>query len=242
MSNRKQIYIFVPPNSDETNPLIRYLLERYPPLPTDSMKIFYETRIAPYSSSNPKKSFCDNLEDMLRDYGDAEDWVTLISMNDDDVFAALLFNLERVDDNGKRDKNIDIYIELFCGNQALPPTGEGTKLLKILEKASLDTKLFNIELSSVSKSVQYYKNNSYHLTGKHFYSLVDMRKHTRAISNWSKIKDSLGPSDRRYLDKLYLSSKASRAKGKKSKKGIKSKKTRGKKTRGKNKSRKIRKL
>jgi len=196
------------------------------------MKIFYETRIAPYSSSNPKKSFCDNLEDMLGDYGDAEDWVTLISMNDDDVFAALLFNLDPVDDNGKRDKNIDIHIELFCGNQALPPTGEGTKLLKILEKASLDTKLFNIELSSVSKSVQYYKNNSYHLTGKHYYSLVDMRKHTRAISNWSKIKDSLGPSDRRYLDNLYSLSNASRAKGLKGRK-TKRKKTKGKKTKGK---------
>ena len=224
MSHRKHVYVFVPPGSDETNPIIRYLLERYSRLPTDSMKIFYETRIAPYSSSNPKKSFCDNLEDILGDVGDAEDWVTLISMNDDDVFAALLFNLDRVDDNGKRDKNIDIYIELFCGNQALPPTGEGTKLLKILERASLDTKLFNIELSSVRKSVQYYKNNSYHLTGK---APGSMQKHTRAISNWSKIKDSLGPSDRRYLDNLYSLSKASRAKG------LKSKKTKGKKSKGK---------
>jgi len=55
-----------------------------------------------------------------------------------------------------------------------------------------------------------------------------MRKHTRAISNWSKIKDSLGPSDRRYLDNLYSLSKASRAKGKKSKskKGKKGRKSR----------------
>jgi len=229
MSHRKHVYVFVPPNSDETNPIIRYLLERYPPLPTDNMKIFYETRIAPYSSSNPKKSFCDNLGYILGDYGDEKDWVTLISMNDDDVFAALLFNLELVDDNGKRNKNVDIYIELFCGNQALPPTGEGTRILKILEKASLDTKLFNIELSSVRKSVQYYKNNSYHLTNNVNF---DMRKHTRAISNWSKIKDSLGPSDRRYLDNLYSLSNASRAKGLKGRK-TKRKKTKGKKTKGK---------
>ncbi len=42
MSHRKHVYVFVPPNSDETKPIIRYLLERYLPLPTDSMKTFYE--------------------------------------------------------------------------------------------------------------------------------------------------------------------------------------------------------
>jgi hypothetical protein len=222
MSHIKHVYVFVPPNTDETNPIIRYLLERYPPLPTDSMKTFYDTRIAPYSSSNPEKSFCNGLEDIIGDFGDDEDSVTLISMNDDDVFAALLIFLN------PSDKSIDIYIELFCGNQALPPSGEGSRLLKILERASLDTKLFNIELSSVSKSVQYYRNNSYHLTGKNIGPLVNMRKHTRAISNWAKIKDSLGPNDRRHLDNLYSLSKANRAKGKKTK----GKKTKGKKTKG----------
>jgi hypothetical protein len=42
MSHRKHVYVFVPPNSDETKPIIRYLLERYLPLPTASMKTFYE--------------------------------------------------------------------------------------------------------------------------------------------------------------------------------------------------------
>ena len=213
MSSSKQIYLFVPPKTTQ-NPVIDYLSERYPPLPTDTMETFYKARIAPYSRLG--KSFCNNLEDMLKDLGDVEDWVTLISMNDEDVFAALLFNLDRVDDNGKKNQTIDIYIELFCGNQAIPPTGEGTKLLDILEDASLKTKRFKIELSSVLRSVKYYTDHSYQFkkTPSKYRGLVDMRKNTRAVSNWHKIRDSLGPSSRRYLDKLYTSTKGkSKAKG-----------------------------
>jgi len=200
MSHAKQIYLFVPPKTSQ-NPVIDYLSERYPPLPIDTMETFYNTRIAPYSRSG--KSFCNNLEDMLKDLGDVEDWVTLISMNDEDVFAALLFNLDRVDNNGKKDQTIDIYIELFCGNQALPPTGEGTKLLNILEEASFKTKHFKIELSSVLRSAKYYTNHSYQLkkTPSKYKGLVDMQKNTRAVSNWRKAKAILSEKAVSYLSR-----------------------------------------
>ena len=182
MSHSKQVYLFVPPDTAE-NPIVDYLSERFPPLPTSSMKTFYKARIEPYSSRSGK-SFCNGMEDILRDFGDAEDWLTLVSMNDEDVFAILLFNLDYVNDDGKRNKNVDINIELICGNQALPPTGEGTKLLDILEEASFKTNLFNIELSSVLRSVNFYTNKSYKIQNTSKYrGLVDMRKNTRAASN-----------------------------------------------------------
>ncbi len=117
-------------------------------------------------------------------------------MDDEDVFAILLFDISRKDENGKQ----ILYIELLCGNQALPPTGEGTKLLRILEDASLNTHQFNIELSSVPRSVQYYTNNNYKIknisTGR---SLVDMRKNTRALSNWNKAKKNISENAINYL-------------------------------------------
>jgi len=194
MSHTKNIYLFVPPKTSK-NPIIDYLSERYPRLPTDKMNTFFNKRIAPYSSSG--KAFCNGVDDSSLEYlGDVEDWVTLISMNNEDVFAVLLFDINMNDENGKP----ILYIELLCGNQALPPTGEGTKLLRILEDASLNTNQFNIELSSVPRSVQYYTNNNYKIknisTGR---SLVDMQKNTRALSNWNKAKQILSENAINYL-------------------------------------------
>jgi hypothetical protein len=240
MSHRndiKHVYVFVPPGTDE-HPVVRYLSEKFPPLPTDDILEFYDERIAPYSSSNPKTSFCNGLEDLFEDIADMSNYITLVSMNDYDVFAILIFSINYLDSNGKLDKNIDIYIELFCGNQALPPSGEGTKLLETLEKASLDTKNFKIALSSVPRSVQYYTNKSYHFKRGSSHIIgwsVPMQKNTRAKSHWSKIKDSLGPSSRRYLDKLYSLSKGSKAKGSKNKSSKnKSRKNKSRKAKGKN--------
>ena len=200
MSHPKNIYLFVPPKTSK-NPIIDYLSEKYPRLATDKMNTFYNERIAPYSSSGSGKTFCNGLDDTTLEYlGDVEDWVTLISMDDEDVFAVLLFDINRNDENGKP----ILYIELLCGNQALPPTGEGTKLLRILEDASFNTNQFNIELSSVPRSVQYYTNNSYKIKNtSNGMNLVDMRKNTRALSNWNKAKKKLSINAINYLaDKL----------------------------------------
>jgi len=226
--------MFIPPGTDEHR-VINNLKETIPLLPTDNILEFYDTRMAHYSSSYPRKTFCNGLEMLFKDIADMPNWVTLVSMNDDDVFAILIFNINRLDKNGNIDPTIDIYIELFCGNQALPPSGEGTRMLEILERAGFDTKNFKIELASVPKSVQYYSNKKYYKKknlDKSYGNLVSMRKDTQALSRWSKIRESFTPSSIRYLDKLYSSTKASRAKGLKGKK-TKGKKTKGKKTKGK---------
>jgi hypothetical protein len=117
---------------------------------------------------------------------------------------------------------------LFCGNQSLPRSGEGTKLLAILEKAMREENFFDLELDSVRETVQYYKNNGFHLrnnTDKPGSYTIDLQKNLRAASNWSKIKDSLGPKDTKMLSIMYSKRKNSRAKGKKTK-GIKGRKSR----------------
>ena len=226
-NDTKQIYMFIPPGTDEHR-VVNNLKDTIPLLPTDDILEFYDTRMAHYSSSYPRKTFCNGLEILFKDIADMPNWVTLISMNDDDVFAILIFNINRLDKNGNIDPTIDIYIELFCGNQALPPSGEGTRMLEILERAGFDTDNFKIELASVPKSVQYYSNKKYYKKkelDKSYGNLVSMRKDTKALSRWAKIRDSFTPSSIRYLDKLYSSTKASRAKGLKSKKGNKSNKS-----------------
>ena len=204
MSNRKHIYIFVPPGTDDKNPVVKYLQEMFPPLPTDDILEFYHTRIANYPN------FCNNLEDIFEDLADGRDYITLVSMNDDDVFATLIFSINVLIKDKQFDEPVDISIELFCGNQSLPSTGEGTKLLKALEKASLHTSNHKIELTSVSESTKYYLLHGYSRKIEHPNkkkspqgSLVSMRKNTRTSANWSKIRNSLSATDQRYLDKRY---------------------------------------
>ena len=197
----KQVYLFIPPETITIgHPTVENLREKFPPLPTDDFQDFYNKRIARYSSK-PPKTFCNMLEDLIPEFAVEENMVTLISMNDKDVFAVLIFKINH--------PVSDLYIEILCGNKALPSTGEGTKLLKILENAGNETDQFNIDLSAVSGSVNYYKKNSYHPKPNHKsqLSLTEMSKNTRALSNWSKVKSSLTPSAQRYLDSESMRSR-----------------------------------
>jgi len=229
----KQVYLFIPPESIAIgHPTVEFLRENFPLLPTDDFQDFYNKRIARYSSK-PPKTFCNRLEDLIPEFAVEDNMVTLISMNDKDVFAVLIFKINHPDS--------DLYIEILCGNKALPSTGEGTKLLKILESAGEETDQFNIDLSAVTESVNYYKKNSYHPKPNHKsqLSLTEMSKNTRALSNWSKVKSSLTPSAQRYLDSESMRSrngKGIKSKNRKSK-NRKSKKNQ-KKTNKKNKTNK----
>ena len=209
MSHKKHVYLFIPSGTNEEHPVVENLLTQYDRLPgVNNFKSFYNNKIAHYSSRPPIK-FCDGLEIMLRVYADYPDTITIISMNDDDVFAILMFNINHISDDEEDEDNpkpndFDIYIELFCANQALPTTGEGTKLLHILEKACFDTTNYKIELASVPRSIQYYKDHGYHFkknTSSKFRVSVDMEKNTRALSNWSKAKTILSEKALSYLSR-----------------------------------------
>jgi hypothetical protein len=209
MSHKKHIYLFIPHGTNEEHPVVKNLLEQYERLPgVNNFKLFYNNKIAHYSSRPPVK-FCDGLEIMLRVYADYPDTITMVSMNEDDVFAILMFDINHIsedeeDENNPKPNDFDIYIELFCANQALPRTGEGTKLLHILEKACFDTSNYKIELASVPRSIQYYKDHGYHFkknTSSKFRVSVDMEKNTRALSNWSKAKTILSEEAISYLSR-----------------------------------------
>ena len=143
----KQVYLFIPPETITMgHPTVENLREKFPPRPTDDFQDFYNKRIARYSSK-PPKTFCNMLEDLIPEFAVEENMVTLISMNDKDVFAVLIFKINH--------PVSDLYIEILCGNKALPSTGEGTKLLKILENAGNETDQFNIDLSDIDLSYIY---------------------------------------------------------------------------------------
>jgi len=211
---RKTVLFVSPRSTILDHPVVKNLASKYQFLHyyTQAFTEFYYERIAKY------KNFCNELND-IDDFLDPR-YLTMITMDDDDVFAVLNFQPLKA----------RIYIHLFCGNQSLPRSGEGTKLLAILEKAMREENFFDLALDSVRETVQYYKNNGFHLrnnTDKQRSYTIDLEKNLRAASNWSKIRSSLAPKDTKMLSIMYSKRKNSRAKGLK-----------GKKT----KSRKIRKL
>jgi hypothetical protein len=231
----RKTVLFVPPSSTILNhPVVKNLGSKYQFIHYDEQGFDTFYKIASYDN------FCNdlnNIEDFLNPR-----YLTMITLDDDDVFAVLNFQPLKA----------RIYIHLFCGNQSLPRSGEGTKLLAILEKAMREENFFDLVLDSVRETVDYYKNNGFHLrnnTDKQRSYTIDLEKNLRAASNWSKIRSSLAPNDTKLLSIMYSKRKNSRAKGLKGlkgKKGIKTKGIKGKKTKGikgkKTKSRKIRKL
>ena len=225
----RKTVLFAPLTSTILNhPVVKNLGSKYQFIHHDGHGLGFDVmyKIASYDN------FCNDLND-IADFLNPR-YLTMIRMDDDDVFAVL--NFEPSKD--------DIYIHLLCGNQSLPRSGEGTKLLAILEKAMREENFFDLALDSVRETVQYYKNNGFHLrnnTDKQRSYTIDLEKNLRAASNWSKIRSSLAPNDTKMLSIMY-SKRKSMAKGLKSKK-TKGKKTKGKKSRNKsrNKSKKSRK-
>jgi hypothetical protein len=213
----RKTVLFVPPKSTILDhPVVKNLGSKYPFLNIPNFDTFFNERVM---TAYP--NFCGYLTyDIVADALERH-YLTIISMNDDDIFSILV--CEPGDDY--------MYIHMFCGNKSLPSTGSGTKLLKILEKACLEEDVFKMELDSVRPSIQYYKNYGFHLlsnvTNREISNraTVDMEKNLRADSHWSKIRSSLSQNDVQKLSVIYSRMKTSRANG------IKCKKNKGKRSR-----------
>ncbi len=119
MSNEKRIYLFVPPGSDTDHPIVTLLSSQYPPLEINTFEAFYNERIRHYSAK-PPKCFCNGLEKLLDFAGDTVNHITLVSMDDTHVYALAIVNIHP----RQKKQQIDMYIEILCGNKALPRTGE----------------------------------------------------------------------------------------------------------------------
>lgn len=213
MSRQRQTYMFIPPESDINHPVVQHLARRFPPLEIDKFKTFSDERILRYIRKTGK-SFCDKLEFIIEHLADNKNNITLVTMDEVDVYGLLIFNIH------PEKENVDIYVELLCGNKALPSTGEGSRLLKILEEAGFETGNYNLNLESALDATDYYRDRNYHPThglppSRHY---SDMTKNTRAVMRWKKVKNStFTPRAIEYLNKEYLKTKTPKAKGKKQK-------------------------
>jgi hypothetical protein len=238
MSQPKDVYVFVPPRTDRNNTIVQRLSSQFPPLETNTFESFYNRRIRQYSAK-PPKCFCNGLETLLDFAGDTVNHVTLVSMDDTHVYAVAIVNV-KPRQKGKK-KEVDMYIEILCGNKALPKTGEGSRLLKILEDIGFETGNHKIHLDSAPDAVNFYKDRSYHVlpTNTPGLDLIPMSKDTKALSRWQTIKTNLkfSAKTQRHLDAKYAEMRSSRAKGK-SRKNKKSRKSHKKSRKSHKKSRK----
>jgi hypothetical protein len=192
----RQTLIYIPASFSSNNPVMQYLLERYDELDTPTFKMFYGAYII---RSNPNQlSFCGGLDSMIKGVSENKNCITLVTIEEVEdsitVYALLIFNVNYIQYNtiGDPVKFTGIFIELLCGNQRLPPSGEATKLLHILEDACFKTEFYDVMLQTTRRSEQYYKDQGYNKN--EIYEEEYMVKNLRAVSNWRKVRSHLSES------------------------------------------------
>jgi len=135
------------------------------------------------------------------------DTVTIISVDVDEtsgnileVYAIASFNV-----SGKK---MAVHVSTLCGNQVLPPSGEGTRLLKLIETKGHGVGLSKVFLDPVNSAIPYYESQRYRVMDKRDSSgssksyssssnssnssnsgnKIHMQKNTRAQKHWNKIR------------------------------------------------------
>lgn len=196
----RQTLMYIPPMTIIGHPVIQYLLERYAMLQTPTLTEFYNVHIAKYNKSRDRKlKFCGGLDDIIKSKSEDANYITLVTI-EEEVGSIIVYSLIMFNTNYTQyDVHVtDIYIELLCGNQMLPPSGEASVLLRILENACFETGNYVIMLESTPRSEQYYKDNGYH--EKSIFGDTYLIKNLRALANWRKARSYLPESSIRQLD------------------------------------------
>ena len=197
----RQTLIYIPESFSSNNPVMQYLLKRYDKLDTRTFAEFYNLYI---KRGQAEKSFCGGLDSFIKEFSKNKNCITLVTVELVDsvvVYALLIFNINYIqyyDRNDNEVKIADIYIELLCGNQRLPPSGEATKLLHILEDACVKTENYIVMLETTNRSEQYYKDQGYHV--EEIYENYYMIKNLRAAINWRKVRSRLSKTAISQLD------------------------------------------
>lgn len=205
----KQILMYISDGSNE-HPIVNYLRERYELFTNfiDFHTAFKEKYFGYNYKTKQLSIFCE-LDSLIEDAYKPNN-ITLVSLDTSKtiVYAIIIFNINYIplDDPIAGNAGLNIYIEFLCSNQSLPPSGEGTKLLKIVEDACYKTNYHNIMLETTDRSTQFYKDNNYHKRLDADY----MQKNTRALNNWKKARTYLSEKARNQLDAKYKKLKSDR--------------------------------
>jgi hypothetical protein len=84
-----------------------------------------------------------------------------------------------------------VEVDLLCKNQVLPiKSGEGSRLLKLLETVSLELGYLIVKLTSIPSATSYYQTKWYRSSNKRKNSPT-MTKNVRYVSNVQKMKYTL---------------------------------------------------
>jgi len=175
---KKQIILWVPPtlDLDDIDNKLSLLISNlnFPHVDTslynNKFATFYEREISEYDRRIENATFCVDAitSGVSKGYvisaANDKNAATLLSVNKDqngviiDVFALLTFHLSQ--------KKLAVRIDTLCGNQVLPPSGEGTRLLKILENASFGVGINKIALDPLPNAMPFYQHQNYRFMEK----------------------------------------------------------------------------
>lgn len=149
-----------------------------------------------------ENTFCSSKEaggvneEYIIDMANGHDNATLLSvkMNPDDsineVYALVTFRVS--------ESKLAIKIHTLCGNQVLPPSGEGTRLMKMLERVGNEFGVHKILLNPIDTAVPFYEQNKYRPLRKsesqetdYDSDEVQMQKNVRAQKYWAKLRNAV---------------------------------------------------
>jgi len=196
----------------------------------DRFRIFYEREISKYDNRIPNATFCADAQTS----GVGSGYI-IHTANDPNTATILSVDMDEVDDKGNitnindvfallsfhiSHKKLAVRIDTLCGNQVLPPSGEGSRLLKILEVASLGVGINKIALDPLPNAMPFYQLNNYRFLEDGDSSvtnsspdspnssdsvvagpIIQMQKNLAARKRWNAIKTSV------MLSGQYLKSK-----------------------------------
>lgn len=170
---------------------------------------FYQIHLDRYA--NEKGDFCSSVIEggVNSEYviGTANakrgyDTVTLLSLDIDEddniieVYGLITFRLVT-----KTSELDTVMVDTLCGNQALPGSGEGTRLLNYLQSRAKEVGIVKVVLHPVDSAIRYYEREKFRPLKREEAKLVNssdsdsdeltMQKNARSSSNWNKLKNSV---------------------------------------------------
>jgi len=214
---RKALMMWVPHDMEEFSPIqeFAYYLEYVEGIkPIDTLLYdndftnFYGFEITDkYDNTiNPGHYFCSSdenggvNEDYIAEAANDPNTVTILSvkLNPDDsfneIYALVTFHISQ--------KKKGIKIHTLCGNQALPASGEGTRLLKLLGRVGKKFEYYKIVLNPVDTAIKYYTDNKFRFlkendsretsdSNESDSNKLVMQKNTRALKHWKKLQTAV---------------------------------------------------
>jgi N-acetylglutamate synthase-like GNAT family acetyltransferase len=209
----KDIYVWVPPDMDETSALgifLSYIEFVTQPgvkridttIYNDEFENFYGMEIEPkYDFTHSGDKFCSTNADggvgkgYLVDTANDGDSITVMSIKKN--AAGVISHVYALASLRVSASKNAIVIHTLCANQMLPKTGEGARLLKTIERAAEESGFKTMVLYAVDSAVQFYKDNGYRLVKDadsqetNYPSSTDeipMQKNFKARKGWHKLK------------------------------------------------------